>query len=209
VSSAGASIIADHTGDWRAYPPVALDAPLTAALEAFVEVGYHGATMRDVARRAGLSVPGIYHHYASKQEMLLTILVLTMRDLARRCYLVLEQTDGTVERFCGLVENLVLFHTHRRDVAFVSASEMRSLEPSGRKHFAAMRNEVQLLVDTEVERGVAEGVFGVTAPQEAGRAVVSMCIGLAQWFSPTGPVSPEEVAAWYVDFALGVVRHRT
>ena len=59
--------------NWRLYGDIELDPVLRAALEAFVETGYHGATVRDIARRAGLSVPGIYHHYATKQDMLLAI----------------------------------------------------------------------------------------------------------------------------------------
>ncbi len=39
---------------------------LLAALECFVERGYHGTTIRQIANRAGVSVPGLYHHYASK-----------------------------------------------------------------------------------------------------------------------------------------------
>ena len=60
--------------DWREFRPLDLDPVLEAALEAFVEVGYHGATVRDIARRCGLSVPGMYHHYLTKQQMLVTLL---------------------------------------------------------------------------------------------------------------------------------------
>ncbi|MGB3484419.1 MAG: TetR family transcriptional regulator [Mycobacterium sp.] len=205
VTSAGRAV-----EDWRRYDPLQFDAPLMAALEAFLEVGYHGSTMRDIARRAGLSVPGIYHHYASKQEMLLKILDISVGDLLRRSELVLVETGGDtgVDRFCRLVENLALFHTHRRELGFIGATEMRSLEEPGRSRIVAMRNRIQQLVDIEVERGVDEGAFVVDAPHEAARAVVTMCTGLAQWFSSDGPASPEQVAQWYVGYALGVVRHQ-
>ena len=45
-------------GDWRSFPPLVLDPALGGALSAFLEFGYHGATMRTIAERAGLSVPG-------------------------------------------------------------------------------------------------------------------------------------------------------
>jgi TetR/AcrR family transcriptional regulator, cholesterol catabolism regulator len=194
--------------DWRSYDALGFDAPLTAALEAFLEVGYHGSTMRDIARRAGLSVPGIYHHYASKQEMLLKILDTTMDDLTRRCELVLAEADSCVDRFSLLIENLALFHTHRRDLGFIGATEMRSLEEPGRARIIAMRNHIQQFVNGEVERGCEEGVFAVDAPHEAARAVATMCTGLAQWYSPTGPATAEQVARWYVGYALGLVNHQ-
>ncbi|BBY89456.1 TetR family transcriptional regulator [Mycolicibacterium tokaiense] len=194
--------------DWRRYDRLAFDGPLMAALEAFLEVGYHGSTMRDIARRAGLSVPGIYHHYASKQEMLVRILDATMTDLARRCDLVLAEADSAVDRFRLLVENLALFHTHRRELGFIGAAEMRSLEEPGHSRIVAMRNTIQGLVTAEVERGHREGVFAVDEPREAARAVVTMCTGLAQWYSPGGSASAEQVARRYVGYALDLVRHR-
>lgn len=48
---------------WRDFPSLQLPAPLHSALEAFVELGYHGATIRDIGARADLSVAGIYHHW--------------------------------------------------------------------------------------------------------------------------------------------------
>jgi AcrR family transcriptional regulator len=205
------AVIADPaTDDWRHYDPLRLDAPLVAALEAFLEVGYHGSTMRDIARRAGLSVPGIYHHYPSKQEMLLKILDTAMADLNRRCELVVAETStgSCVERFSLLIENLVLFHTHRRDLGFIAATEMRSLEQPGKARIVAMRKRIQQLIDIVVERGHEQGIFTVDAPHEAARAVVTMCTGLAQWFSPAGTATPDQIAHWYVGYALGLVRHQ-
>src|SRR5690606_25412480 len=52
-------------GSWRNYGPSTLPKPLEAALEAFAERGYDGTSIREIAARAGLSVPGLYHHYPS------------------------------------------------------------------------------------------------------------------------------------------------
>ncbi len=40
-----------------------------AATEVFAERGYEGASMDEIARRSGVSVPVIYDHFASKQEL--------------------------------------------------------------------------------------------------------------------------------------------
>src|SRR5215213_4061226 len=69
---------------WRDFPRLELAPPLAGALEAFVELGYHGASVRDIAQRAGLSVPGVYHHWPTKQHLLVALLELTMDDLLDR-----------------------------------------------------------------------------------------------------------------------------
>ncbi len=195
--------------DWRSYAPLDLDPALTGALSSFVEYGYHGATMRIVAERAALSVPGLYHHYASKQEMLVALLDLTMHDLQARTAAALAEADaaghGPERRLALVVECLALFHTHRRELGFIGASEMRSLEPTARERVTAMRVAEQRVVDAEVEAGVRAGVFATRMPHQAARAVSTMCTSLAQWFRADGPHTAEEVAAQYVELTLDLV----
>lgn len=195
-------------GDWRGYGPLHLDAVLDAALTVFLRTGYHGASVRDVAAESGLSVAGIYHHHASKQEMLVAILDLTMVDLVARMTAARREGADPVARFALLVECLALFHTHRRDLGFVGASEMRSLEPVAHERVTAVRRRVQELVDAEVEDAVRLGAFATDRPHDAARAVVTMTTAMPQWFRPDGPASAEQVAAQHVRFALDLVRHR-
>lgn len=169
--------------------------------------GYHGATVRDIAARCSLSVSGIYHHYPSKQLMLQTILELTMTDLLARARAARAEGGDPVGRFSLLVEHLALYHTHRSTLGFVGASEMRSLEPDGHRRIAAMRTAQQRMVDEEAAAAVAQGRFRSGHPHEAARAVVTMCTALPNWYRPGGPLTPELIAAQYVEFALGLMRH--
>ena len=49
-----------------------------AAVEVFSSVGSHKGSIRDVAKKAGLSQAGLLHHYPSKDHLLEA--VLTWRD---------------------------------------------------------------------------------------------------------------------------------
>ena len=69
---------------WRDYGATELPVPLAAALDTFAEHGYHGTSVREIASRANLSVPGLYHHYPSKQSLLQGLLERTMTDLLTR-----------------------------------------------------------------------------------------------------------------------------
>jgi AcrR family transcriptional regulator/DNA-binding XRE family transcriptional regulator len=194
------------TGTWRDFPPLRLAPPLAGALEAFVELGYHGASIRDIARRADLSVPGVYHHWPSKQHLLVALLAPAMDDLTARARAARAEGDGPVERFARLVECLALFHTHRRELGFIGASEMRSLDEPDRGRITAARQHVQHMVDDEVTEGRRRGLMAAPEPRAAARAVVTLCTALPQWWSPAGPLTPEALAGQYVEFAAGIVR---
>jgi len=48
---------------------------IQAAHGLFVERGYHGTSMRQVAERAELSLGGIYNHFAGKEEILAAVMM--------------------------------------------------------------------------------------------------------------------------------------
>jgi AcrR family transcriptional regulator len=196
--------------NWRNFSPsLDLDPVLGAAADSFVALGYHGTTMREIARRADLSVPGLYHHYPSKQNMLVAVLDAAMSDLRWRLDAALaEGGPSPVRQFELLVCALVLFHCHRTGLGMIAFSEMRSLEPASRRRITTRRTEVQRLFDTVVLEGAAHGLFRVRHPLHASRAVVTMCAAVAGWFQMGQPLTPDDVAERYVDYSLRIVGQR-
>ncbi len=47
---------------------------LDAAYALFMEQGYHGTSMRQIAERAGLTMGGVYNHFAGKDEIWVAVL---------------------------------------------------------------------------------------------------------------------------------------
>lgn len=50
------------------------EAILTAAMQLFCERGYHGTSMRQIARQAGIALGGIYNHFSSKEQLFIAVL---------------------------------------------------------------------------------------------------------------------------------------
>lgn len=190
---------------WREYaadPAADLPRILGAALTAFAEHGYHGTSIRDVAAAAGLSVPGVYHHFRSKQEILRALMDATMDELLGRSEAALASagTDPSA-RFDAVVESFLRFHMFRRPQAFVGSSEIRSLEPDNRSAYVARRDAAQRLIETPVAEGVDAGVFHADDPDEVARAISSLCVGVASWYRPDGPLTPDQLVARHLVLA--------
>lgn len=193
-------------GSWREYDESSLPRPLAAALGAFVEQGYHGASIREIAARAELSVPGVYHHYPSKQALLMGLANAAMDELLERSVRAeLEAGELPSARFDAVVESLLRFHMARRELAFVASTEVRSMEPAARLAYIARRDEQQRMLDRIVADGVAQGEFSAPHPADAARAVATMCVAVSGWYRPDGPLEPDEIAGRYLDIARGMV----
>ncbi|GAC57816.1 putative TetR family transcriptional regulator [Gordonia hirsuta DSM 44140 = NBRC 16056] len=194
---------------WRDYGPPDLTAPLAAALEAFAEHGYHGTTVREIAARAGLSVPGLYHHYPSKQSLLQGLSELTMGELLERSEAALAEAGGDpLARFDALLESLLRFHMYRREQAFVGSTEIRSMDPDYREVYVGHRDRQQRMIDDAVQAGVDAGLFRTAHPEDAGRALATMCVGVSSWYRPDGPLGPDCLVERYLELARGLVGYR-
>lgn len=71
-----------------------------AAVELFMEYGYHATSMRQIAERAELALGGIYNHFKSKEEIFEAIIV-DKHPYKRILPLVLEAEGETIEEFLG------------------------------------------------------------------------------------------------------------
>ncbi len=51
------------------------DRIIEAAHRLFIERGYHGTSMRQIAEQAGLALGGIYNHFTGKEDIFVTVMV--------------------------------------------------------------------------------------------------------------------------------------
>lgn len=69
-----------------------------AAIELFMEQGYHATSMRQIAERANLALGGIYNHFSSKEEIFEAIIV-DKHPYRKILPIILESEGETVEGF--------------------------------------------------------------------------------------------------------------
>lgn len=198
--------VATFRGRWHEFAPLPLSPILTAALDTFNEQGYHGASVRDIARRVGVTVPTLYYHHGSKQGLLLALLRASMGDLVARSGAALaEAGDHPLHRFVDLVDCTVRFMCHRQRLAWLDP-EARYLDDEARATYAAPRKHVERQLLQVVRDGDASGTFDVAHPVDTTRALLGTLQSIATWYRADGEHPAEEIAARHVAFALDAVR---
>ena len=187
---------------------LASDRILKAATTLFCERGYHGTPMRTLARVLRMEAPSLYYRFPSKQEILFAILDRTLDDLQDGLQDAVAPAEGTAERLRAAVRFHVLFHARRRRAAFVSHSELRSLSAANLRRVTAKRDQYEQVFRGLLLAGVRAGSFQVADVKLTAAAILSMCTGVATWFSEGGRLAPEAIADRYVDTILRSVERR-
>jgi AcrR family transcriptional regulator len=178
-----------------------------AAIGVFVEHGYHGTSVREIAQAAGISVAGLYHHFPSKLDILVGLMDVVMDDLfAATSEAEARAGDEPADQLRAAVTAHVRFHTERREESFIGNTELRSLDQEHRARMIEKRDRQQRLFDRAVVRGRDLGVFRTAYPLEASRAIVTMSTTVATWYRKGGPLSPGDIAARYGELALATVQ---
>ncbi|MHB8437928.1 MAG: TetR family transcriptional regulator [Acidimicrobiales bacterium] len=176
---------------------------LLAALTRFGERGYHAVPVRDIARGAGVRASSMYEHRASKEDLLVDLMMVgheEHRDLldgARR-----ESGGNPRHQMTAIVRAHVRFHATYPLLARVCNRELGSLSPARLDQVLAVRNRTVQIIGDAIDGGVRQGVFRVPDVYLAAAAIGAMGIRVAEWYTPASGFGVEEVADSYALFAL-------
>jgi AcrR family transcriptional regulator len=185
------------------------DAITSAAREIFAERGYHGTSIRDIAKRAGLSLSALYYWHPSKQHLLAALIEEIQHDYFERCDRALRAVgDDPAEKLRALVRATVEYRVSRRVESNIATLEWRNLEPDNRERLdEPRRSATQLWADIMAD-GVARGEFHCEHPDDARRAIVAACNAIAQWYEPGGEITLPDLVERYTAIALRIVDYR-
>jgi len=172
------------------------------------QYGYAGMTMRQIASRMRIKAASLYHHFPSKQIILFDLMEKTVTELLEGLRRIVESDEGPAEQLEAAVRWHVLFHTQKREEAFVSHSEMRSLEPHFLEKILKLRDEYDRLFDSILLRGKRQGVFETGDVSVVRNAILTMCTATGSWFSPEGRLTADQVAEQICAFVRAAVMKR-
>lgn len=182
---------------------------LERAADLFAKQGVAATTVREIAEAVGILSGSLYHHFASKDEIVDAIVAAFMDDLVTRYDKVLAGSDDPAERLRGLVEASIATsarHPHATEIYQTEARYLAAADgpTSVRQHARSVRAAwLQVL-----EEGAAAGVFRDDVPVKVIYPLLRDGLWLtARWFVPNKSYGFAELAADYIKvFVEGIKR---
>lgn len=179
-----------------------------AATELFKARGYYGTPVRALASSVAVEAASLYYHFPSKQEILFDGFAHTMDDIRAGLQAAVANETRPERRLRAAIRFHVLFHTERQSEAFVSHAEMRALTPENHRAIMAKRRDYEHAFRALLDEGVKAGVFRIDDVPLTAIAILTLCSGVADWYSPSGRLAAETVAAHYVEMVERIVGYR-
>jgi AcrR family transcriptional regulator len=177
---------------------------LHAAAAAIAENGFHGMTMRGLARATGRGLASFYNYFSSKEDVLFSLQTDAFETLTGSLNAALEGVDEPLERLYVFVLNHVRYLAEHRSVMRVLVHEASAL-PAGRRrkvrllkegYFQIVRDIVASIVAGGCRAPGAEGAAGMD-PAEVERITYSV-FGMLNWsygwYEPQRHGTAEDVA---------------
>lgn len=178
-------------------------AEITSAAETlFGERGYASTSMRDIADHVGIKAGSLYAHIDNKQDLLFDIIDGASDRFLTGLEEVVDGPGSAQERLVEAMRRHLELITLQMDGAKVFFHEWRSLSDDQRTTVLEKRVRYQHHYVVLIEQGVAEGAFETDDPRLAATVVLSILNWSYTWLDPHGPMTPDEVAAFFSDFAL-------
>jgi AcrR family transcriptional regulator len=114
---------------------------LATAAELFAQRGFHGVSIDDIGAAVGISGPGLYRHFPSKDAMLGQMLVGISRRLLATAQARVGATAGPAESLTALVDWHVEFALENPALITIQGRDLQSLNETDRRRVRRLQRQ--------------------------------------------------------------------
>ncbi len=179
------------------------EAILRAAASLFRVRGYERTSVRQLADAVGLQSGSLFHHFKSKDEILVGVMEHGVELASSFVLSALEEAKTPVERARTLFRSylIALLSDEYRDYMTVLLYDFRSLSPEMAQRVQNFRRAVDKRWLAVLKEAIPSANGGPGARVKAGFVLGAMNWAL-QWFNPKGPMALEELAEQFANLAM-------
>ncbi len=185
---------------------------IAAMLHLADEVGPDRLTTNDVARAVGLTQPGIFRHFATKQDLWMAVAAHIAAGMTAEWDVVLARDPVPHARIQGLIlVQLRQITAHPAIPAILHSRELHAENAPLRAQFVRLMTRFQALLVQALEDGRAQGAFRADlVPLDAAILLIALVQGLAiRWSLGQRAFSLEAEGGRLLSWQLALFKSQT
>jgi AcrR family transcriptional regulator len=178
---------------------------LKSAAIAFRRLGYHGATVEQIAAALQMKKGNLYYYYRNKEEILLACHQYSLDRLLALLEDVEHADAAPDEKLRRLIVSFV--HTILDELHGTALFlDLEALSAPHRKLVIARRDQFDHGMRRVIEDGVRTGVFGNIDAKLLSFAILGAVNWIPRWYQPNGPSSSQAIADQFADYLVDGLR---
>jgi TetR/AcrR family transcriptional regulator len=181
---------------------------LKSAARAFRRLGYHGATVEQIATALHMKKGNLYYYFKNKEEILFACHQYSLDRLTQ----ILDEVEHSRLRADERLRRLIVSFVHTiLDELHGTALflDLEALSPAHLKTVIVRRDTFEHGVRTVLEEGMRTGMFAPGDPKLLAFALFGAVNWIPRWFSPHGPASSQAIADCFADYLIaGLAKSR-
>ena len=178
---------------------------LKSAAKAFRRLGYHGATVEQIAAALKMKKGNLYYYFKNKEAILFACHQYSLDELIR----LLEEVersglsaDEKLRRLIVAFVHTILDELHGTALFL----DLEALSPAHLKAVIARRDTFDRGVRRVLEEGMSTGTFGPGDAKLRAFALFGAVNWIPRWFNPNGTATSQEIAELFADFFVAGLR---
>jgi AcrR family transcriptional regulator len=167
----------------------------TIAASLFATKGYAATTTREIADALGVTKGTFYHHFPSKEDVLLEICEQSLSRITEAAIAIVDRTNEPRDRLESLIRSHVLTMLADQAMHTTMLLELRSLGVANRDRVVASRDAYETLVRDAIGDCQAAGLLDANIDA---RLFALLLLNLLNWtifwYRPGGAHTVDEIA---------------
>jgi len=184
-------------------------AVLEVAAQLFMEKGFAGASMSDVADALEISRTSLYYYFESKEQILRSLVeevTVSTNDMAAAISATERPAD---ELLIELVRRRVEFIARNAVIFRVLANSQSFLPEEHKRVNDAAKTGIFDNFQKVISKGIESGIFRKVDAGVAALTIIGMCTWVSYWFNPEKDLTVEQIGDEIAAMALESIRERS
>ena len=178
---------------------------LKSAAAAFRRLGYHGATVEQIAAALHMKKGNLYYYFRNKEEILFACHQYSLeRLLALLGEVELSglPPDEKIRRLIVAFVHTILDELHGTALFL----DLEAMSPAHLKTIIAGRDRFDHGMRKVLDEGIRTGAFAQADAKLLSFAILGAVNWIPRWYNPDGPASSQEIADRFADYLIAGLR---
>ncbi len=181
-----------------------------AALTAFSQKGYEGATMQEIAEAVGINKASIYNHFNGKEDLFLAVYEDVARAYDKLLKRLIRDSEGLDihGKLLHMFKEYILYYYRNLHISLFWTQTLLLTPPDMRKmlyaDIAKREEPFEKKMLELLEEGMQQGIIRRDIPSKMLISYRAMQDGLLHWMRIVPELSGEWIEVFWKDFWLGI-----